>query len=37
MNAVETFGEGSVSITRIFAAPRDLVWQTWTDPKMLAQ
>ena len=25
------------SITRLFNAPRDLVWKAWTDPKMLAQ
>ena len=22
-------------ITRVFDAPRDLVWQAWTDPEML--
>ena len=32
-----TFGEGTVVITRVFDAPRALVWQAWTDPKMLAQ
>ncbi len=31
------FGEGTVVITRVFDAPRELVWQAWTDPKMLAQ
>jgi uncharacterized protein YndB with AHSA1/START domain len=29
--------EGTVVITRVFDAPRDLVWQAWIDPKMLAQ
>jgi len=33
----KTYGEGTVAITRVFAAPRALVWQAWTDPKMLAQ
>jgi uncharacterized protein YndB with AHSA1/START domain len=31
------FGEGTVEIVRVFDAPRALVWQAWTDPKMLAQ
>ena len=31
------FGEGTVVITRVFDAPRALVWQAWTDPTMLAQ
>ncbi len=31
------YGEGSVAITRVFDAPRVLVWQAWTDAKMLAQ
>jgi uncharacterized protein YndB with AHSA1/START domain len=26
-----------VTITRTFRAPRDLVWQAWTDPRLLAQ
>ena len=29
--------EGAVVITRVFGAPRDLVWRAWTDPKMMAQ
>ena len=29
------YGEGTVVITRVFDAPRALVWQAWTDPKML--
>lgn len=32
-----TYGEGTVAITRVFDAPRALVWQAWTDPRMLAQ
>ncbi|HEY4140108.1 MAG TPA: SRPBCC domain-containing protein [Pseudolabrys sp.] len=32
----ETFGEGTVDIVRTFDAPRTLVWQAWTDPKMMA-
>jgi uncharacterized protein YndB with AHSA1/START domain len=31
------YGEGTVTITRVFAAPRALAWQAWTDAKMLAQ
>ncbi len=31
------FGEGTVKIVRVFDAPRALVWQAWTEPKMLAQ
>ena len=31
------FGEGTVIITRVFDAPRALVWKAWTDPKMMAQ
>ena len=29
--------EGTVVIERVFDAPRDLVWQAWTDAKMMAQ
>jgi uncharacterized protein YndB with AHSA1/START domain len=32
-----TYGQGSVTLTRIFDAPRSLVWKAWTDPKMMAQ
>ena len=32
-----SFGQGSVTLTRIFDAPRSLVWKAWTDPKMMAQ
>ncbi|MGB6351221.1 MAG: SRPBCC domain-containing protein [Pseudolabrys sp.] len=31
------YGEGSVTFTRVFNAPRALVWKAWTDPKMMAQ
>jgi uncharacterized protein YndB with AHSA1/START domain len=37
MSNPETFGEGTVEIMRVFDAPRALVWQAWTDPKMMAQ
>src|SRR5450631_1714147 len=37
MSAASEFGEGTVEITRVFDAPRKLVWQAWTDPKMMAQ
>jgi uncharacterized protein YndB with AHSA1/START domain len=32
-----SFGQASVTLTRIFDAPRALVWKAWTDPKMMAQ
>ena len=32
-----SFGQGSVTLTRIFDALRSLVWKAWTDPKMTAQ
>jgi uncharacterized protein YndB with AHSA1/START domain len=32
-----SFGQRSVTLTRIFDAPRSLVWKAWTDPKMTAQ
>jgi uncharacterized protein YndB with AHSA1/START domain len=31
------YGEASVTLTRVFDAPRALVWKVWTDPKMMAQ
>lgn len=37
MNIQEKFGEATVEIVRTFDAPRALVWQAWTDPKMMAQ
>ncbi len=37
MNSPENFGEGGFTLTRVFDAPRALVWQAWTDPKMMAQ
>ena len=37
MSKRETFGEGTVEIVRVFDAPRALVWQAWTDSKMMAQ
>ena len=32
-----SYGEASVTLTRMFDAPRALVWEAWTDPKMMAQ
>jgi len=37
MNKPAQYGEGTVALTRVFDAPRVLVWQAWTDPVMLAQ
>jgi hypothetical protein len=34
--AQQIYGEGKVAITRVFDAPRALVWQAWTDPAMMA-
>ncbi len=31
------YGERTVTLTRLFDAPRELVWRAWTDPKHLAQ
>jgi uncharacterized protein YndB with AHSA1/START domain len=31
------FAERSITITRHFKAPRDLVWQVWTDPKHIKE
>jgi uncharacterized protein YndB with AHSA1/START domain len=33
----KSYGEASVTLTRVFDAPRALVWKAWTDPKMMAQ
>jgi uncharacterized protein YndB with AHSA1/START domain len=30
-------GEATVTLTRVFDTPRDLVWRVWTDPKHMAQ
>jgi uncharacterized protein YndB with AHSA1/START domain len=35
--ATSEFGEGGFTLTRVFDSPRALVWQAWTDPKMMAQ
>ena len=37
MDAPVKYGEGHVVITRMFDAPRALVWKAWTDPTMMAQ
>jgi uncharacterized protein YndB with AHSA1/START domain len=31
------YGEASLTLKRVFDAPRSLVWKAWTDPKMMAQ
>lgn len=31
------YGEGTLTLTRVFDAPRALVWRAWTDPAMLTQ
>jgi uncharacterized protein YndB with AHSA1/START domain len=31
------YGNASVTVTRVFDAPRALVWKAWTDPKMMVQ
>jgi uncharacterized protein YndB with AHSA1/START domain len=31
------YGEATVTLTRVFDAPRALVWEAWTDPTMMAQ
>jgi len=30
------YGEATVTLTRVFDAPRAMVWKAWTDPKMMA-
>ena len=37
MNAPAPYGERTVTLTRVYDAPRELVWRAWTDPKHLAQ
>ncbi len=37
MTAPLLFGERTVEIVRVFDAPRELVWQAWTDPEMMSQ
>jgi uncharacterized protein YndB with AHSA1/START domain len=37
MTDAAQYGERTVTLTRIFDAPRELVWRAWTDPKHLAQ
>jgi uncharacterized protein YndB with AHSA1/START domain len=33
----EAVGAQEITITRVFDAPRDLVWKAWTKPEQLAQ
>jgi uncharacterized protein YndB with AHSA1/START domain len=37
MSKPAEFGKATVTILRVFDAPRALVWKAWTDPKMMAQ
>ena len=37
MSTPASFGERTVTLTRLYAAPRALVWQAWTDAAHLAQ
>lgn len=37
MSETVPFGEAKVVITRVLDAPRELVWQAWTDPAMVVQ
>ena len=37
MNAPASYGERAVTLTRVYDAPRELVWRAWTDPKHMAQ
>jgi len=34
-NVAKNTEESEIVITRIFEAPRELVWKTWTDPKRM--
>lgn len=36
MNKPVQYGERTVTLTRVYDAPRDLVWRAWTDAKHLA-
>jgi uncharacterized protein YndB with AHSA1/START domain len=36
-NNVSTPGSDEIRITRLFDAPRELVWKAWTTPEMLVQ
>jgi uncharacterized protein YndB with AHSA1/START domain len=35
--ANKSFGEREITITRLFDAPRAVVFEAWTDPKIMAQ
>jgi uncharacterized protein YndB with AHSA1/START domain len=37
MNVSAPYGEATVTLTRLFDAPRELVWKAWTDPVHMAQ
>jgi uncharacterized protein YndB with AHSA1/START domain len=36
-HAIETEAKHELKITRVFDAPRELVWRAWTDPEMMKQ
>jgi len=36
-SAAANFGQREIAITRVFDAPRELVFKAWTDPKHLAR
>jgi uncharacterized protein YndB with AHSA1/START domain len=36
-DSTDTQGDRELVITRVFDAPRELVWKAWTDPKHIAQ
>jgi uncharacterized protein YndB with AHSA1/START domain len=37
MSSTPQYGEATVTLTRVFDAPRALVWRAWTEPKHMAQ
>jgi uncharacterized protein YndB with AHSA1/START domain len=37
MSNATQYGEASITLTRVYDAPRALVWRAWTDPKHMAQ
>ena len=37
MTKSASYGEANVTLTRVFEAPRALVWKAWTDPTMMAE
>lgn len=37
INPIEPSADADFVISRVFDAPRELVWKAWTDPKLMAQ